>query len=293
MNGRVRALVLLLLTPLFLGCNNGGGPATVAPGTNDPRPAEAPDILLLTVSGRTLDIFDAFCPPECNEAYLGEPGAAGEAVELALIATGRTVLREDYIASLKSFDDDGDGAADRLGYLDLLATLDAAFADWIAGRSDPTRIVIVAHSHGAVWAHAATSMRPDVPIEALVSLDGVCIRWEDDHEDPIRDFYAEQGGNPFPWDLSEACEQWTIPGVGGAADTEDVTFPSVLLNIEARADAGDFPFFADEQDNHRLDGGEEGIERFDSTDSHSLIDEPGRETLLFVNARLQTLFGPG
>ncbi|HZJ09072.1 MAG TPA: hypothetical protein VFD39_05210, partial [Trueperaceae bacterium] len=38
------------------------------------------------------------------------------------------------------------------GYLQAQAYLDAVKRDWISGYADPTRVVLVGHSHGTVWA---------------------------------------------------------------------------------------------------------------------------------------------
>jgi hypothetical protein len=292
---------LFALLLLAVGCGGGGPPASLdgngtltppgpppEPGDN-PRPAEAPDVVLLSVSGRNLDTGDLFCPPECNVPYLGDPGAAAEAIVTDLTNQGLSVDHTAYIAALLSFDDDMDGQDDRFGFLDLIEDLQWIQDNWIADFDNPTRIVILAHSHGCVWAHIATSVLPDVHVEVLVSLDGVCFFWEADNGLSIDDYIAANG-NPWSWDISMPCAAWDVPGVG-VLDTNDVAFSNVRYNIEVLSN-GTTPLAVDEQENYRPDGTRVDIESFHSTeDSHTDVDTPGTQSMLFVLDRLALTLG--
>lgn len=272
------------------GCSGGVSVAAVESAIG--RPAEAPDVLLLSVSGRTFDIADFFCPPDCNVPYLSEPGDAAGATFNDLVGRGYTVVQGDYTAAFRNFDDTGNGLADRYGLQQLLADLEWVHANWIDGFLDPTRIVIVTHSHGAVWAHIAASLLPDVPIEVLVSLDGVCLQWEDDHAPSILDFYAEEGLNPFPWDISAPCDRWDVAGVAALQDTEDVVFANIALNLEVQSNGGiGGGGVEDLQDNHRKDGSQDGIRRFKSgSDDHTEVHDPGRGSYQWVLTELALVF---
>ncbi|MDJ0521689.1 MAG: hypothetical protein QNJ90_06390 [Planctomycetota bacterium] len=275
----------VLLGALAAGaCGGGGGP--VQPDTPNLRPESAPDIVLLSVSGRC-GVGILCSSPEDNEPYLGYAGGAAEAVEEAFRQAGYTTDAADFIASLYSYDDDADGAADRRGFLELLAELDWIQENWIADFENPTRIVIVAHSHGCVWAHIAAGVRPDVPIAYLISLDGNCLLWEFDYPPDITAYFSANG-NPWSWDIRDPCDRWDIPGLSGAADTEDVAWPNVDVNLEVRSND---PFgIEDVQLNYRPDGTRTRIDSFASvSDDHSGVHDPTGESMAWVLQRLQEL----
>lgn len=231
------------------------------------------------MSGRHFDLLDPFCPPECNEPYLGGPGDAAEAIAVAFENADNSVERLDYIAALYNYDDDTDGQDDRFGLLQLVTDLEWVFNNWIDGVNDPTRIVIVAHSHGCVWAHIACSVVPHVPIDYLISLDGNCLDWGASYGQEVADYLATNG-NPFPWDISNPCDVWVIFGVMDPADTEDVAFDNVAVNLEVRS--ADF-LISDFQVNHRLDGSFDGIFTYDAViDDHSGVHDPLGESMAWV-----------
>jgi hypothetical protein len=279
-------LTLVSLLLLVAGCGGSGAPSsTTLPAGRHLRSMAAPDVVLVSVSGRTFDVA-IFCPPDCNEPYLADAGDAAEAVEFDLTSRGLSVEHLPFIAALENYDDDDDGEFDdRFGYLQLVADLEWIQQNWIDGAADPTRIVILAHSHGTVWAHIACSVLPQVSVEVLISLDGVCLQWADDHAASIGAYYANFG-NPWSWDISAPCDRWSVPGVVDPQDTEDIVFDNVVAHLEVRSN-GAFPFIRDEQINHRPDGTQDDIFRFDSSnDSHSEVHAPSRESMLWVLDRL-------
>ncbi|MEM8883770.1 MAG: hypothetical protein AAGD14_06875 [Planctomycetota bacterium] len=260
----------------------GGGGSDPAPQV-DRTPVEQPDVVLLTVSGRNLDLLDFFCPPECNEAYLGEAGDAGEAVFTELTNRGLTVEVENYIAAWDNFE-----GPLRFGARQLIRDLEEIYETWVKDQAEPTRIVILAHSHGAVWAHNVIAALPDIPIDILVSIDGVTTQWESDHADSLTDWF-NANGNPFAFDLRDVSDAWLVNSV--ARDTKDVAFDTIGVNIEVQSN--DFLIF-DDVDNLRIDGSETGIRRlFASGDDHGEVHEPGTEAMNFViDEIVLALFGP-
>lgn len=70
------------------------------------------------------------------------------------------------------------------GFRSLLETLSTIRRDWISAYDDPTRVIVVADSHGTVWAHLALQMLAargqPIPVEYLVDLDAVSVGWKDD-----------------------------------------------------------------------------------------------------------------
>jgi pimeloyl-ACP methyl ester carboxylesterase len=265
----VKLLLILLVT--LVGC--GGGGTTAECSCLPPEPEEAPDVVLLTVSGRNLDVLDFFCPPECNEAYLGNVGDAGEAIYTELTAGGLTVDTEHYIAAWESY-----ANPDRLGCRQLIEDL-----RWIDENWPTARIVLVGHSHGCVWAHNVVAALPAIQIEVLVSIDGVSLYWETDHADSINDWYTSVGGNPFAHDLSDVTDRWVT--AAGDRDTKDVAFDQVSFNIEIQS--GD-TLISDSVDNVRIDGSFTDIARFAANDSHSEVHQPNTASMNFILDQLST-----
>ena len=272
---RIAILGFLLLTA----CGGGGGEPTVLNSEiTGFLSIEQPDVVLLTVSGRTLDLADLFCPPECNRPYLGEEGNAGETIFSMMAAEGLSIEVRHYIASLRSFDDDGDEQPDRFGILQLIRDL-----EWVRDNWAGTRVLLVGHSHGCVWVHNVIAARPDLQIDFLVSLDGVSLQWESDHREAIDDYYAEQGGNPFAIDIRDVTDVWTVPG--GERDTKDIVFDNVGFDIEVRS--ADF-LLSDEIDNARLDGTTTGITTLAATgDTHTGMLAADTESMRFVVDQLR------
>jgi len=282
-------LISLLLLCVCVACGGGSGSSgQPAPEpTPNLRPAGSPDVVVLSVSGRCgLGILCT--SPVNNEPYLGDPGDAADAVETAFQQAGRTTDSADFISSFFSYDDDGDGAADRRGFLDLIALLDWIQGNWISDFDNPTRIVIVAHSHGCVWAHIAVSVRPGIPIAYLISLDGNCLAWESDYPPDITTYFSANG-NPFSWDIRDPCDRWLIPGLANPADTEDVVWPNVAVNLEVRGNGG-LSGIKDLQVNYRTDGTRTAIYTFDSdSDNHREVHDPNGESMPWVLDALDQL----
>jgi hypothetical protein len=271
----MRAFWLLIL---LAACGSGGDTRSEECSCPPPEFEGTPDVVLLTVSGRNLDLEDFFCPPECNEPYLGEAGDAGEAIFTELTNQGLTVDVENYIAAWENYIN-----PDRKGCRQLMEDL-----AWIDENWPSTRIVIVSHSHGCVWAHNVVAALPAIQIEVLVSLDGVSLYWETDHAPSITDWYAAVGGNPYGHDLSDVTEVWNT--AAGVRDTKDVAFPQVRYNIEVQSDD---VLVTDSVDNVRLDGSTDDIALLASGDSHGGVHQPGTESMNFVIDQLViALLGP-
>ena len=234
-------------------------------------------MVLLTVSGRTLDLTNLSCPPECNVPYLGDPGDAAEAITTELRVGGLSVDEEHYIAAWDNYT-----GPDRLGCRQLIQDL-----RWIDENWPDTRIVIAGHSHGCVWAHNVISVLPDIDIDVLVSIDGISLQWEGDHAPFINDWVAMQaGGNPFAHDIADVTAKWVVGTE--SLDTKDVVFDHVAFNIEIQSDDQcPLCILFDRVDNVRGDGTNASIQTFTSTaDSHSACHRAGTESMNFVLSRL-------
>ena len=237
--------------------------------------------MILSVSGHSGPVSALFCDSSDNVPYLGDPGGAVEA--LAQFFQGE---RGETIAIANFTDLYLGDAPGRQGFVELVRLLDFIDENWISGRPDrPTRIVLVAHSHGTVWAHLAASVRPEIPIDYLVTLDGICTNWECEHAATIRDWIASNG-DPWPFDVADACGSQAIPGAAGPYDIKDVAPGSVAVNLEVQSD--DLLVF-DAVDNVRPDGSKDGIETFLAAESHTGVDAASSGAMLWVVDRIRVL----
>ena len=282
------SVALLMRAVLLMGglaltaCGGGAGdtdPAAPLPGDSGdgegggggvlpPTASPGPQIALLVVSGHSFNTIPSYLE-----------GTAGPFLSAALGSAGYTVQTSYFT------DDPGGGTPG--GYAELLAKLQSIFEDWIDGRSDPTRIVIVPHSHGGVRTNAAIRASPLVPIRLLAGLDTSSNGWALVHPGEG----TAMGGEPIDAYVINAtitCPDY--PAVGSEAgfnyDLEDVIFGNVEEALEVRT--GDVvinPLQFEEYDerwNARLDGSTVGLTCYFSNSSHMEPTLPTGTTLPFV-----------
>jgi hypothetical protein len=300
------ALALLTFSSCAPGLTSVAAPATYS-GELTPRPDGSPDVLLLVVSGR--------CPPGCrapddNVDYLTPRGtvqavldtltAQGLSAESYAVAghLGRHTVRSTAQRQI------GVGrtvALEQDGFLQLEDRLNVAYASWIRGRSNPTRIVLLAHSHGVVWTHALTRAQPEVPIAAMIDLDGVCDFWELDNRRFVQAHLARVGHNPWTFNLADSCGSVRVGNV--RYDLKDVVYPNVQADLEVqsvhlfggggpRGSGGNAVANApyDGLQNIRTDGTRQGIQTYRSAnETHSAVSFPDSGALIWVRARLAEL----
>ncbi len=274
------ALLLLLASA----CSQGEEPK--------PRPADAPDVLVLVVSGHCLPIM-GLCDGNFNPEYLSHAGTI-DALTNALYEEGD--LRVQWAAFVDGWYTWVDTNDELLaaGFVDLVGTLQLAQSDWIEGFDNPTRVVLVGHGHGAVWTHLAAYAAPDIPIDVLVDLDATSSGWDDDEgffgvgDDwpaAIPGFVAD---SETAWliDDWEAQDALAVPGVDDPQDIEDVVPPNVLLNLEVQSTPDPFQleFGAwDGDPNWRADGTTSAIRFCKSERDHFGVYEPGSDCLEWVS----------
>ena len=239
-------------------------PSAAFQGTLTPRPAGSPDILLISFSGRC----PCFNVPGDNVDYLTARGTSGDIAAL-FEARGQRVLIVGASGHLSAHmplavhnEQLGVGvtvAPPQEGFLQMEARLVAANREWIVGRSNPTRIVLLGHSHGVVWTHALARAHPEIPISVLIDLDGVCDFWEYDHRKLIQDYVRQLGHNPWDFDLANSCSSVRVGPL--RYDLKDVVYPNVMLNLEIQTQAlvtvpggSEFNFPFDRLANIRPDG---------------------------------------
>lgn len=135
------------------------------------RPAGTPDVVVFAFSGRCS--FD--CHPDNNRD--GWEPAHSDALELALAAEGVDLHVEFRTYRAHVHDRPGYGN----GFLSALSDLDDVHESLMAGVANPTRLVLMGHSHGTQFAHLMAYERPDVGFAASILLDSVCLSWDVDH----------------------------------------------------------------------------------------------------------------
>lgn len=266
------------------------------------KPADAPDWVVVTVSGHCI-------PPGCavpgaNNEYLADTGTAQRFVDL-LEVWGYSVELFSYSDEFYNRDNSaavlqpGQGAPTIFGFLQMFEDLTMIRDEWVADFDDPTRILLVAHSHGVVWSHSALMAFPDLPVEIVIDFDGKSLAWED--EDVLLEFgdtwqsviaaYTQAEGINWGFNLGAAEASWPVPGLP-LQDLEDVVPAWVGTNIELQATSGLIMPFPDNDDNHRLDGSTDGIVRFESqSEDHVEIDNPDSQAVDWAIGQVAELLG--
>lgn len=240
------------------------------------RPTGSPDIVLFAVSGHTLT-------GNTNEPYLQETGQ-----RLAM------TLRRQLGASveLRLYGDELYSWGQDAGFIELTNDmLEVALAwqldpasEWKQEFDNPTRSVVLGHSHGVVWAHHAVETTPELLVDLLVDYDAVSLYWQEESLTGIGDnwfseievYYDANGGNPWLHDVRFLS--WKTSG--GAADIKDIAPDNVLANVEFWADPSlgeSILGVYDTELNVRWDGTKDGVFGVQTSESHRSIDDPDSE----------------
>ncbi|GEM_PF-1541103 len=268
------------------------------------KPADAPDWVVISVSGHCI-------PPACdvpgtNHEYLQANGTSARFAD-ALEAWGYSTQQWAYADEFYNRDTEtnellpGEGEPYVYGFLQLHEDLKFIRDTWVADFEDPTKVLVLAHSHGVVWAHTALHVVDDLSVEVAIDFDGKSLGWEG--ENILFDFgddwagtiaaYNDAYGVTWPFDIGDAEAAWLVPGVDGAQDVEDVIPDSLTYNLELQAMPGILLPVPDDDDNHRLDGSSEGIIRFESqSEDHTEIHRPDSEGVDWALTQLAALVVP-
>jgi len=164
------------------------------------------------------------------------------------------------------------------GYAHAYNQLNSIERACIADFSNPTKVVVIAHSHGTVWAHKLVdefnSIEPGihghgrVEVELLIDLDGYSALWNTLHWDKPSEFPPEVHFTMGPWPVDQANNYFTVAGLDGYQDIEDIVPENVVKNLEYQAAGGWLgdkghgthtkglvgDHVRDSDDNHRWDG---------------------------------------
>ncbi len=251
-----------------------------------------PDILILSVGGHARSASALTCSEDKNRSYLGNSGNAVDALTTFFFNEGLEVAVRNFSDRLQASDQNFDGIPDdlnELGFLELLLILDQAYLLWILDQASPTRIVLVCHSHGGNWAHLATAIRPEIPIEYLISLDNVVTNWECEHRCQVAS-WVHFNGLAFELDISQPESAIFVPGQNELEHVKDVVFDNVRYNVEVQSTGP--PPLNDCCDNYRRDGFRDGIFTDNRGETHAKVYRAGSESMDWVLGILFLLENP-
>jgi hypothetical protein len=164
------------------------------------------------------------------------------------------------------------------GFLSALSDLDRLHASLVAGVRNPTRFLVLGHSHGTQFAHLLARERPSVPFVGSVLLDSVCARWDLDHALPY--LALVRGESTARFGLIPPLFACKTVRVGDArADQGDVVPSNVAASIEIASGGSLWPglgIVSDMTVNRRADGTVRGLERLViDWESHEGVFWPG------------------
>lgn len=206
------------------------------------RPPDTPDVIIIAFSGRCGLACGA---PFTNEAYLDDPNYGTlPALGNSIAESGAIVAGYSFAANVSiAYSDESVPVEQAYGYYEAQLLLDDIERELISDFDNPTRLVLLAHSHGTVWASLLAMENPEMLFDYFIYLDGVCNRWEEDNLDHgtygnvIQDFYNFIG-EPYPSTLAifgGACNVYSIPGQD-LYHIKDVVPNNVLYGVEVHSD---------------------------------------------------------
>lgn len=239
--------------------------------TDEPRLADVPDIIILGFSGRcgNDDASALACDaPRENRAYLDNfiRPATLPSLQSHLANQGHQVIYRSFVARL-SADEPSIFAPPPPGYLEAEAYLQEVYDKWIRGQDNPPRLIVLGHSHGAVWMNLLLFNHPQITFDYAISLDGICTLWWNDHTHAINNYYRQSGRSlPRMLEQGSVCNSITLAN-GNHYDLEDVIPDNVRINLEVQASP--MSFLNDDQLNIRRDGSRRGIYSMTADQAHT------------------------
>ena len=194
------------------------------------RPVDSPDVMILGFAGR--------CGVRCgapfkNEAYLHTEGTL-QALADTFAELGYSSLYVSAAANVSLQESE----TNSYGFYELDQHLKSVKQTWLHGVANPTRLVLVGHSHGATWASLLAYENKDVSFDYGIYFDGVCNSWERDNlyhgakGNVILNFYRMIGA-PYPSTLvGGACQ---IARYNGRVyHLKDIVPHNIRIGLEVR-----------------------------------------------------------
>ena len=254
---------------------------------DDYRPAEAPDVAIIGIAGRCGSALKCLAPTD-NKAYLDDLQDANgpetlQALERTFQALGYSTTAFSFRSNLYSDEVLGDG------YLAADLTLDYIRDEWIRDYENPTRVVLVAHSHGNQFMSLLAGDHPEIQFAYGIYLDAVCSFWDSDHvkSGMFDAAFGGIAGYPAPLNrVTYACDSLYVSGVG-MQDISDVVPWNITYGLEVRSGGVAWSgLVADDDPNHRPDGtsgesyGIAGV--YEPDEGHNIIHVDGSVGLGWV-----------
>lgn len=290
------AFLLLML----VGCAS--IPAAKEAGAQSPknhlnlRPAGTPDIVIIDFSGRCSWITHPSClPPYGNSTYLARsPDFTRQNVASAFRSLGYTVQSFDASA----FVDEHYSSVSKQyvpGYAEATAFLEKVEHEWIANYVNPTRVVVLAHSHGGVWASLLIWNHPNIRFAYAIYMDPICSLWWDDNmgNQPLVQDYYHAHGVAMPWPLQSAGKPCDLqfPNLQGAWDITDVVPWNVAYGLEVHSSELPTNVISDRHAIVRPDGSNSDLFSYHAfLATHSEIARAGSPAMDWVTSTI-TSFG--
>ena len=271
----------------------------VAPPAKSDRPAGAPDLVIISISGHC----GLVCSTRNTWSYLdsASESTGGVAVLDGIVDAyrrlGFNTIETFSASSFVTAHYSSTSGEVEPGYLQAQAYLDEVKAEWIDGYSDPTRVVLLGHSHGTVWASLLAMNNLDVTFDAFISLDAICWMWWAKHKQYIHETFVNGPWKiPFPLDQGDPCGSLAIPGVKKRMNINDVVSANVIYGLEVRTTFRLFSFdpnvLADDDINVRINGSNQNIWGVTAGESHANLGKYYNQSILWVAAMLEALGVP-
>ena len=312
----VRWSVMLVLALWATGCNQplsvglDGGTigadsdlradvASVRTDAGNPRPVGTPDFLILAVSGHC---NPAACGSYPNVEYLARDGTVA-AIARPLLDTGASV--QGFYGTDNFYDvpvgSAQPGTPAAFGFISLLNVMRAARDELVADWDNPTRVIVIGHSHGTVWTHLGLLVlqAEGLPLEVdlLIDFDAVSYGWQEkaglgfgDSWGAVMAEYTTRTGTVWPFEVWNVVESIVIPGLV-PQDIEDIV-PNSTFNMEVWAGgSGLVPGAPDRELNHSLDGTINSVPPFRSVEDHNGTVRVGSDSVTAATATVRALYG--
>ena len=245
-----------------------------------------PDVVIFSVSGR--------CGPPCraprdNWDYLSARGTV-DALANTFTGQGLSVQVAGYADNALSTFYPVKVSSPQHGYAALDNDFMTMKTKWM-NRADAPYVVLLGHSHGAVWTHHLVHSNPGVPVALQIDLDGICASWALDHSKDLEKHPVDRPGEPR---AVEACN--FLPLKNLQVRDKDLVWPNVTYNLvvqskkapaAASPSGGLFFNYLFEMTPHvRPDGSSSGIEHYRSVrEDHSAVAYPNSEAMKWVLSR--------
>lgn len=263
------------------------------------RPADAPDLVIIAFSGHC----GLVCDTRSTWSYLDHASestggvAVLDGIKTAYEHLGFGDIEVFGVSSFATSHYSSISGKIEQGYLQAQAYLDEVKAAWIDGVADPTRVVLVGHSHGTVWASLLAMNNLDVTFDSFVALDAICWMWWNKHKGFIKDTFVDGPWTiPFPLDNGDPCGTLTVPGQKQPMNINDVVPANVIFGLEVRTSFRLFSLdpnvLADDDVNVRINGSSSNVWGITAQESHSSLGNHYNRSISWVASMLQALGVP-